>query len=133
MVILLELLKNDGVYYHSWVDKATLANAWNTAEYFFYPCIFEETFCLTAMEAAISKTFVITNGLAALSETVSNRGLIVPGDCFSKEWQTEILDKLFEYMEFSLNKEELLSMNYQWAQNRTWDTQSKDFLKRIIN
>ena len=133
LVILLELLKNDGVYYHSWVDKATLANAWNTAEYFFYPCIFEETFCLTAMEAAISKTFVITNGLAALSETVSNRGLIVPGNCFSKEWQTEILDKLFEYMEFSLNKEELLSMNYQWAYDRTWDTQSKDFLKILIN
>jgi hypothetical protein len=80
------------------------------------------------MEAAISKTFVITNGLAGLSETVSNRGLIVPGDCFSEDWQNEILNKLFEYMEFSLNKEELLSMNYKWAQDRTWDTQSKEML-----
>jgi glycosyltransferase involved in cell wall biosynthesis len=69
-----------GVTVHSWVSKSDLANAFKTADYWLYPCTFEETFCLTALEAAISKTCVISNGLAALEETVGDRGFIVNGD-----------------------------------------------------
>ena len=47
------------IYYHGWVDKKTLANAWITADIWFYPCTFMETFCLTALEAAATKTLVI--------------------------------------------------------------------------
>ncbi len=40
--------------------EAVLEDAWKTADIWFYPCTFMETFCLTALEAAKSKTFVIT-------------------------------------------------------------------------
>ena len=94
--VLLRINKT-GVTVHGWVSKSELAKAWTTAEYWLYPCIFEETFCLTALEAAISKTHVITNGLAALSET-AKYGHTVPGNPLTPEWQSDCLTILFEIM-----------------------------------
>lgn len=68
----------DSITVHGWVDKATLSAAWRTAEFWFYPCIFAETFCLTALECAASGTLAITNGLAALENTVGSRGITIP-------------------------------------------------------
>ena len=100
-------------------------------EYWLYPCIFEETFCLTALEAAISKTCVISNNLAALSETVCDRGIITHGDPRSKEWQEECLTKLFEVMESEKLKNECVNLNYQWAKKLTWESQANKFLNIV--
>jgi hypothetical protein len=129
---LLLLLDNHGIHYHSWVSKDVLAKAWSTAEYFFYPCIYPETFCLTAMEAAISKTFVISNNLAGLNETIGNRGLILHGDPLTKEWQDEMLSKLFEYMDSKKDAKILKQKNYKWAESRSWETQAKRFMEIIL-
>ena len=89
---------------HGWVSKQVLAEHYQDAEYWLYPCIFEETFCLTALEAAISKTVVITNGLAALSET-AKYGFTIPGNNLkssisnnplTESWQEECLSSLFK-------------------------------------
>lgn len=117
-----------GVFYHSWVPKEELSRAWETAEYWLYPCKFEETFCLTALEAAASKTFAVTNNLAALGETVGDRGLIVHGSSMDQTWQDEILTKLFEYMDGSKSKDELIEKNYQWSQTLSWSGQAKKLL-----
>jgi glycosyltransferase involved in cell wall biosynthesis len=90
--VLLKLLS--GINYHGWVSKSTLAEAWSTADYWLYPCKFEETFCLTALEAAITKTYPITNNLAALNETVSNRGLIIHGNPLTQEWQDDCIEAI---------------------------------------
>jgi glycosyltransferase involved in cell wall biosynthesis len=118
-----------GVTNHGWVPKEKLSMFWNTTEYWLYPCIFEETFCLTALEAAISKTCVISNNLAALSETVGDRGIIIHGDPRSKEWQEECLTKLFGVIESE--KKELINLNYQWAKKLTWESQADKFLKFV--
>lgn len=68
----------DTITVHGWVDKATLSAAWRSADIWFYPCIFEETFCLTALEAATAGVLVVTNGIAALQTTVGDRGIIIP-------------------------------------------------------
>jgi glycosyltransferase involved in cell wall biosynthesis len=68
----------ESITVHGWVDKATLAAAWRSADIWFYPCIFEETFCLTALEAATAGVLAVTNGIAALQTTVGDRGIIVP-------------------------------------------------------
>ena len=49
-----------------WCKKSELAQAWKEADFWFYPCTFMETFCLTALEAASSQTLVISNDLSAL-------------------------------------------------------------------
>jgi len=119
-----------GIVYHGWVSKSELAKAWQSADIWFYPCIFQETFCLTALEAALTKTFVVTNDLAALKNTVGDRGLIIKGDPMTNEWQKEALEKLFRYVDKKNKhfKNILVDSNYRWASGLSWESQAKKFL-----
>ena len=124
-------INKKGITVHGWVDKKTLAKAWETAEYWLYPCKFEETFCLTAAEAASSKTFAVSNNLAALSETIGDRGLIVHGDPLKSEWQEQVLSELFLYMSDKKDKLPLIELNYQWAKDHSWKTQAEKLINLI--
>jgi len=124
--MLLKVIKK-GIKVHGWVSKRILAEAFQSSEYFLYPCIFEETFCLTAVEAAISKCVVITNGLAGLSETAKH-GITVPGNPYTSTWQEECLKTLFETME---KGSETLETNYNDAKSRTWEVQANTLLSKL--
>lgn len=93
-----------------------------------------ETFCLTALEAATTKTLAITNDLAALQNTVSNRGVIINGDPMNPQWQSHALQKLFYYMDPShqTEKQQLIDSNYNWATNLTWKNQAQLLLSTYI-
>ena len=139
----LELYKNkypSSVINHGWVDKKTLASYWKQSEIWLYPCKFRETFCLTALEAAITKTLAITNDLAALQDTVGDRGIMIPGDAMWEGWQesafkvicnvfdnrnVETLDKLY-------NINDYIDKNYQWALEHSWEKRTKVLLKNFI-
>ena len=108
-----ELINQPGVNYHSWVSKRDLAKAWGTAEYWLYPCTFSETFCLTAFEAAATRTMAVTNNRAALGDTVGDRGLVVHGDPHTQEWQDECISRL------ALNAD-LVDKNYRFVKKRDW-------------
>ena len=125
---------NMNIYYHGWVNKQTLAKAWLTADIWFYPCTFMETFCLTALEAALTKTLVITNNLAALQNTVGNRGVVIKGDSNNIEWQENALIKIKKYLdpENIHLKNELIERNFEWASKLSWASQSKKLLDEHI-
>jgi predicted O-methyltransferase YrrM len=122
-------IKTINIFYHGWVNKSVLAEAWKTAEYWLYPCTFMETFCLTAVEAALSKTLCITNGLAALQNTVANRGVCVEGDATTMEWQDKALKELFLIMENKEKREKLIEINYEWASKMSWENQAKKLVR----
>jgi len=121
-------INKTGITVHGWVSKVELATSWNKTEFWLYPCIFEETFCLTALEAAISKTKVITNGLAALSETAAS-GVIVPGNPMETEWQEECLKVLFKVMDS--NNLSSIKENYNFAKGLTWKSQANKLLSQL--
>jgi len=128
--------QNMGIFYNGWVSKKELAESWKTADIWFYPCTFHETFCLTALEAAASKTFAITNGLAALENTVSVRGITIGGDPTTEEWQNNALEILFKYMsdkpEIIAEKYMLISENYKWSKTLSWKSQANKLLNEYI-
>jgi hypothetical protein len=123
-----------GIFYHGWVKKSELEEAWNKADIWFYPCTFMETFCLTALEAASSKTFAITNDLAALQNTVGDRGVIIKGDPTTMEWQQTALKVLEKYLMDNIftNKNTLIERNYQWSQSLSWESQDQKLLDLYI-
>jgi glycosyltransferase involved in cell wall biosynthesis len=135
---LLEINKEMNIHYHGWVSKKTLANAWLASDIWFYPCIFMETFCLTALEAALTKTLVVTNDLAALQNTVGDRGVIIPGDPMTKEWQDAALDNIRLY--FLSQTEEAQAAqydtyretNYKWASSMSWENRATKFINEHI-
>lgn len=122
------------IYYHGWVNKKTLANAWLTADIWFYPCTFMETFCLTALEAAATKTLVITNHLAALQNSVGNRGIIIKGDATTQKWHEKALTKIFKVMDSTDNKMKnvLIEANYDWAKDLSWENRASVLLDTFI-
>ena len=119
---LLDELKDKNVVNHGWVSKKTLGDYWKKSEIWFYPCKFAETFCLTALEAALSKTLCITNNLAALQDTVGDRGIQVQGsitDVLTEEWQNKAFDTICEFMD-NENRFEYVDKNYNWAITQSW-------------
>jgi hypothetical protein len=125
---------NMNIYYHGWVNKQTLAESWLTADIWFYPCTFMETFCLTALEAALTKTLVITNNLAALQNTVGHRGVIIKGEPMESEWQEKALAKIKKYLDPANKslKNELIERNYEWASTLSWESQARKLLDEHI-
>jgi len=125
---------NYNIHCYGWVPKFVLADAWKCADYWFYPCTFMETFCLTALEAALTKTFVICNDLAALQNTVGDRGLVIPGNARESEWQEKALEQLFLLMdtEGEERKNNLITKNYEWAQNLSWENQAHKLLNEHL-
>ena len=125
---------NMNIYYHGWVNKQTLANAWLTSDVWFYPCTFMETFCLTALEAALTKTLVITNRLAALQNTVGDRGVIIDGDPMTREWQETAIANIKHYLspEHNASKTKLIERNYEWASTLSWENRAAKMLELHI-
>jgi hypothetical protein len=123
------------IFLHGWVSKGELAEAWQSSDIWFYPCTFMETFCLTALEAAITNTLVVTNDLAALQNTVGNRGIIINGNPMTKEWQDKAIDMLTPFLQNNNNnelKEQLINTNYNWVKNLTWQNQANKMLDEHI-
>ena len=119
-----------GVTMRGWVSKEELAAAWARTETWLYPCTFAETFCLTALEAAASGTLVVCSDLAALQNTVGDRGLVVPGDAATAEWQQKALVRLFGLG--SEEKARLVETNREWAASLTWKGQADQFLEQYL-
>jgi len=125
---------NMNIYYHGWVNKCVLAEAWLSADIWFYPCTFMETFCLTALEAATTRTLAITNNLAALQNSVGHRGVVIKGDPIEAEWQEKALEKIKKYLD-PVNvhlKNELVERNYEWASKLSWESRAKQLLNDYI-
>jgi len=117
---------------HGWVDKKTLADFWKQSSIWLYPCKFKETFCLTALESAVTKTLAITNDLAALQDTVGDRGIIIPGDATTEEWQQTAFEKICEVLDnFSLS-ESFIERNYHWALKHSWKDRANYLLQTFI-
>ncbi len=122
-----KLLPMKNVYMHGWADRETLERAWSTSSIWLYPCIFKETFCISALEAAISRTLVITNNLAGLNETVGNRGTIVSGSANTASWMNQVYEILKNINNNTYDY--LLESNYNYAMNNTWEIKAKEMLK----
>lgn len=76
---LAELKQQPDVTIHGSVKQEQLAREFMKSSVLFYPCEFEETSCITAMEAMASGCVVLSSKLGALPETVGDAGVLVKG------------------------------------------------------
>jgi len=106
-----------GIIYHGYVDKQTLFESWKTADVWFYPTAFNETFCVSALEAAASGTLAIATNVAALKETISDRGVLLDN-------LDQAVETIIRVMENQSLKKSLIDANYEWAIGKTWESQT---------
>lgn len=126
--LLLKKLDNHNIFYKGWTSKKELADTYKTADILLYPCIFQETFCLTALESAISKTLVITSKSGALVNTVGDRGILIEGDPMTETWQNECMILLSHIIQNKTLKNALVESNYQYAKNLSWKNRAKELI-----
>ena len=114
----------DGVVVEGWVSKPALAHAYGAAEYWLYPCIFDETFCLTALEALASGCIGIAPPKAALQHFPL---YFVDGDASSSEWCHHVLAALSRLDSDASEKARLRTAGQAFARARSWGQQAHKF------
>lgn len=116
---------------HGWVSKKVLNSYWEKSEYWLYlPTHFEETFCLTALEAFQHKTCAMYINTGSLGEVVGERGLEI---VYDKESGIIELNKIFEFMMNKNKRIEIVENAFNYV-NTEKNIQKvvKDFMKRYV-
>lgn len=115
-----QLTKINGCTVHGSVLQKQLASEFMKSSILLYPCNYEETSCITAMEAMAGGCAVVTSDLGALKETVGSSGIFIkerPGsDEFIKEFigQTDFLLKNPERIKKLSSQSQKRALNFSW-------------------
>lgn len=113
--------------------QKNLAREFMKASILAYPTDFEETSCITAMEAQAAGCVVVTSDLAALKETVGSAGFLLQGDPSMEAYQRqfiEICDRLLSNDSFF---EHYSNLGKERALGYDWKLRAEDFLKNLQN
>lgn len=113
--------KKNGVFYHGKVDQKRLAEEYESAGVWAYPTWFTETSAISAMEAQAAGLSIITSPIAALNETVGDRGVMIPGDWLSQSYQDKFIDAVVHAMLNPKTEEEQQTLRNYAKENFNWD------------
>lgn len=87
-----------GVYNHGRIGQKELAREFLKSGVWAYPTWFSETSCISAMEAQAAGMRIVTSPIAALNETVGDRGVMIHGDwldpVYQSNWANAVADAM---------------------------------------
>jgi glycosyltransferase involved in cell wall biosynthesis/tetratricopeptide (TPR) repeat protein len=122
-----ELMNQDGVEYRGRVDKKTLATLQKESKVFIYPTWFVETFCITAVEAGLSKNPILSTDLGGLQTTVGSSGILLPAKEMHRDYEYPDEYK-YRFIEESIRLLKDEGYRREWAEKAyekmgayTWD------------
>ena len=75
--LLKQIGEAENVFHHGRVDKKKLAKGFLESSVLLYPCSFEETFCITAIEAMATNCAILSSNYWGLKDTVKNAGILL--------------------------------------------------------
>lgn len=90
----------EGVTFLGKVPRSQLLELQKTSEIMLFPCIYEELFCLAALECQAAGCAVITHAIGALPETVVNgyTGLLLPEHPSTPAFQEAAAQRVIQWM-----------------------------------
>lgn len=80
------------VVFRDRVNQEKLAEEFLSAGVWAHPTWFTESSCITGMEAQAAGLRCVSSSIAALNETVGNRGVLIDGDWTTQEYQKKFID-----------------------------------------
>jgi glycosyltransferase involved in cell wall biosynthesis len=86
-----ELQKLPDCHVHGSVTQARLAREFMKSSLLAYPNTFEETSCITALEAQAAGCAIVTSDRGALRETVGAAGILISGEASDEQYQDEFV------------------------------------------
>lgn len=123
-----------GVTLRGRVSQEELASEFLSAGVWTYPTWFWETSCITAMEAQAAGLHIVTSHLAALVETVGDRGILLradnPDEVNSERYQKQFVEQVVEFM--LKPSEPMRSVNQRYAKEHfSLDTLAEDWSQML--
>ena len=79
----------------------------------------------------MSKTVIVCTDLAALHTTVGDRGILVQGDAYTKEYREKALQEVFSILKDEKRRKEMVEKAYEWARQQTWDQRAREMLSIV--
>lgn len=128
-----QLQRMPGCVVHGNVTQDVLAREFMRSSILAYPNTFEETSCITAMEAQAGGCAVVTSRRGALPETIENAGFLVDGEpgtsAYNASFISTVNELLSDQQKLKLFSETALSQ----AREFTWTKRAHSLLQQIIN
>lgn len=112
-----QLATTEGVVFHGRMEPKQLAEHFRAASVWAYPDWFHETSCITAMQAQAAGLRIVTSALAALNETVADRGVLIPDDPHSDAYRTAFTQATIAALRSPPGEEERLALHRYAAEH----------------
>jgi FkbM family methyltransferase len=116
----------EAVKYMSYVNvkgQATnekILDAFAEAEYWYYPTKWNETYCISALEALANGCLCIATDLAALSTTIGDRGVLLKESIYSEEYWNSGIKAIMRYENDPDLKRKTIEKGKKWAREQEW-------------
>ena len=102
------------------------------SDIFLYPTDFEETYCISALEAQMAGCLCATTTEGALSEIVGNRGITISGDISLEETQNQLLKKLYYVLDTPQIKNNYIIKAKEWAKLQDYKNLASTWINDIL-
>ncbi len=126
-----ELESLPGCTVHGSVKQSRLAREFMRASVLLYPNTFEETSCITAMEAQAAGCAIVTSDRGALKETVGDAGALVPGLPPSEEYMKKFIAAVDKLLSDDKEFKKRSAAGKKRAKKFGWETIAKEFLDSL--
>jgi len=110
-------------------DNVEILEEFESSEMWFYPTNFEESYCLSALEAQMAKCVCVASDLAALHESVGDRGVLLKEEIYSEKYKEEAINQIVNILNNEELKKEYQEKGYEWALKQNLDERAKQWYK----
>ena len=116
---------------HGNIQQSALAREFMKSSVLAYPNTFEETSCMTAMEAQAAGCVPVTSQLAALPETIGDAGALIPSTAGSEEYSAAFIQAVDRLFSDDTLFERLSRRGKERARHFGWDTVARRFVQYL--
>lgn len=128
-----KLLSLPGCTLHGSILQKDLAREFMKSSLLVYPTNFEETSCITAMEAMAGGCAIVTSHLGALKETIQGGGVFVHSTPGTEEYYHEFIEQTDRLLNDQKHREEIATAGLKRVKNLTWEHSAKSMANYLIN
>jgi glycosyltransferase involved in cell wall biosynthesis len=111
-----------GVTFHGRVSHHQIVREMEKSEYFLYPLIGHETFCINALDAMAAGCVCISRDYSGIAEILNNRrGIMIGGNPQTITWQRRAVSAVMNVEKNLQVKQNLIKGGQEWAIKQHWE------------
>jgi glycosyltransferase involved in cell wall biosynthesis len=122
---------SDYVFISPRISQEQLVTELKKSDVWLYPTCFDETYCISAVEAMAAGCLVASINEAALCEIVGDRGVMVDYTT-REETNRALFEALCKVLDDPKKKEEITERGHEWAMKQDYYTLALDWKKKLF-